>query len=368
MLFGTSGSNVIDYYGYSTLTIGPQITVQGTSGNLNGGTLVNQGTISADGSGGGAGGTIAINAGSFTNAGILQAGNGEGLNVNGLTGNLGSASLSGSGTSLTLNGSGYVVNQGLTATTGETVTLSGAWSNAAGSAIAVSGATLNLGDRNNYSTNIWSNAGTIDATNSTVNLGGQFTSADLGTFTYPGSSVNLVGTLDNTGTTLALNATTGSWNLTGGTLKGGTLSQTGGAELVFTSSGGTLDEVTTGSDLDLASHLYAYATVKNGLTLDDATVYLGNASGTINGVLYFSGTQTLGGTGTVLFGKSGSNQISDYSGTLTIGSGVTVRGSSRHLDERWGAPCQQGNDHRGRQRRIGRRVCLRHRLHWRLEL
>ena len=99
--------------------------------------------------------------------------------------------------------------------------------------------------------------------------------------------MNLVGTLDNTGTTLALNATTGSWNLVGGTLKGGTLSESGGAELVFTSSGGTLDGVTTESDLDLASNAYAYAFVQDGLTLDNATVYLGNASGTTSGGLTF---------------------------------------------------------------------------------
>ena len=99
--------------------------------------------------------------------------------------------------------------------------------------------------------------------------------------------MNLLGTLDNTGTTLALNATTGSWNLVGGTLEGGTLSESGGAELVFTSSGGTLDGVTTDSDLDLASNAYAYATIKDGLTLNNATVYLGNASGTTSGLSTF---------------------------------------------------------------------------------
>ena len=116
----------------------------------------------------------------------------------------------------------------------------------------------------------------------------------------------------------------------GGTLLGGTLSESGGAELVFTSSGGTLDGVTTGSNLDLASNAYAYAFVKDGLTLDNATVYLGNASGTTSSLLNFWGTQTLGGTGTVLFGKSGYNRIRNYTDgtTLTIGPQITVRGSS----------------------------------------
>ena len=59
-------------------------------------------------------------------------------------------------------------------------------------------------------------------------------------------------------------------------------------------------------------------------------MYLGNASGTTSGGLIFWGTQTLGGTGTVLFGKSGSNSIRNYTdGTvLTIGPQITVRGSS----------------------------------------
>ena len=81
-----------------------------------------------------------------------------------------------------------------------------------------------------YSTNAWSNTGTINATNSTVNLGGLFTLAGLGTFNRTGGTVNLTGTLDNTGTTLALDATTGSWNLLGGTMQGRHGDTTDGAD------------------------------------------------------------------------------------------------------------------------------------------
>ena len=58
---------------------------------------------------------------------------------------------------------------------------------------------------------------------------------------------------------------------------------------------------------------------------------LGNAAGSTYGQLFFNGTQTLGGTGTVLFGKNGSNSVYETayrSSTLTIGSGITIRGSS----------------------------------------
>jgi hypothetical protein len=283
-----------------------------------------------------AGGTLTVStSGTFQNKGTLAVSNGEALSVNGLTGNLGTATLSGKGSSLTLGGTGYTIDKGLTATAGQTLELDGAWTLPAGSTIGATGATLSLGDQFSSSANVWTNAGTISATNSTVNLGGSFTLAGLGTFTRgAGDTVNLVGTLDASASGLALTATTGSWNLLGGTLKGGTYSASGGAELVFTNSGGTLNGVTAASDLDLATLNSATATVVNGLTLSGVTVRLGNAAGSTFGELDFSGTQTLGGTGTVLFGKNGSNTLSDtgFGDTLTIGSGITLRGSSGTLD------------------------------------
>ena len=75
------------------------------------------------------------------------------------------------------------------------------------------------------------NSGTITATNSSVNLNGTFTQAGLGTFNRPGSIVDLSGTLTGG---LTLNASTGSWFLHAGTVMGGTISESGGAELAFT--------------------------------------------------------------------------------------------------------------------------------------
>ena len=159
--------------------------------------------------------------------------------------------------------------------------------------------------------------------------------AGLGSFTRSGGTVNLTGTLNNTGTTLALTAATGSWNLLGGAISGGTVTETGGAELTFTNSSGTLAGVTFDNNLDLASVNDANATITGGLTLNGATVDLGNTAGSTYGQLYFNGTQTLGGTGTVLFGKSGSpSQVYETaypSGTLTLASGITIRGSSGTL-------------------------------------
>ena len=125
--------------------------------------MVNQGTISANAQ---AGGTITVDPTTFTNQGTLEAENGEALNVSGLTGNLGKATLSGNGSSLSLSGTNFVVNQGLSVGAGQTLTLGGSWSNAVGSTIAVNGAHA----QPRHSSNAWSNAGTITATNSTVNL------------------------------------------------------------------------------------------------------------------------------------------------------------------------------------------------------
>jgi hypothetical protein len=239
-------------------------------------------------------------------------------------------------------GTGYTLNTSVALAAGQRLDLAGTWALAAGQSVTATGATLNLGDQSNNSSNAWSNAGSITATNSTTNLGGTFTLAALGTFNRSGGAVNLVGTLDNTGTTLALSPATGSWDLVGGTVKNGTYAASGGAELVFTGSGGTLDGVTAASDLDLTQGPgQAYAFVADGLTLaSNATVRLGNAPGTTSGQLDFTNTQTLGGSGTVLFGKSGSNSLranaSGAGATLTVGPGVTVRGSSGSLTNYYG--------------------------------
>src|SRR5207244_3611052 len=109
----------------------------------------------------------------------------------------------------------------------------------------------------------------------TLNLDGNFTPAALGTLARSGGTINLTGTLDATGSALGLNSSTGSWNLLGGILKGGTYSATGGAALIFTTSGGTLDGITAASDLNLAQP-GAQVTVQHGLTLQGNTVHIGS--------------------------------------------------------------------------------------------
>jgi YD repeat-containing protein len=287
-------SGAVDYlYSFSneTLTFGPSITIQGgvnSQIDAQSAGIDNQGTIAESTSGG----QLTVNAIDWTNAGSINVSNGA------------------------------------------SAALDGSWSNSATGQITVTGATLNLGDQSSSSANAWSNAGTISASNSTVNLGGLFTLAGLGRFTPSSGTVNLVGTLDNMGTTLALDATTGSWNLLGGTLEGGTYTASGGAELIVTSTGGTLDGVTLNGTLDMTQYSGAQVTVINGLTLN-STIELGGASGTSNNASLFFGSggdgvaQTVSGTGTIQFGQNSGavDYLYSFSNeTLTFGPSVTIQG------------------------------------------
>src|SRR6185503_16729669 len=112
----------------------------------------------------------------------------------------------------------------------------------------------------------WTNAGTLNMTNAAVFLGGNLTLATLGLFNRDGGTVYLTGTLNNTGTELALSAITGSWVVFGGTIRGGTISNTGGARLIFNGTGGRLDGTTCTGDLDVGDTINTgQLAVTNGL-------------------------------------------------------------------------------------------------------
>jgi hypothetical protein len=313
LVFGTYGNNNT-IYNYSdqlgatsTLTIGSGITIHGHSGriinNYGSGTIVNQGTISADVSGG----TINIGSGtgSFVNQGTLSALNGGTLNV------------------------------------------AGNWSNVSGANITATASTLGLGS-SGYT---WSNAGSITATNSTVNLDGNFSQAGLGTFTRSGGTVNLNGVVTGD---LSLDAASGSWNLTGGQLRNGALSTTGGAALQVSSGTFSSMSVTPGSTVNVTGTNGASLNMVNGLTLN-GTINVGKADGSWYGQVYFGAAGAtagaLTGSGAIVLGPYGSNNtIYNYSdqlgsaGTLTIGSGITIHGHSGRIINNYatGAIVNQG--------------------------
>jgi len=171
--------------------------------------------------------------------------------------------------------------------------------------------------------NAWSNTGTISVTDSTVNLGGTFTTAglNLAGFNRNGGTVNLTGTLDNRSDTLELNATTGSLTLKGGTISGGTLNTADGAELTVTShDNNLLDGVTVNGDLYLSTSS-AQVKIEGGTTFANA-----HLSGNYSEIGFAPG-QTL--TGNILLEGTDSNyryvSMNGTSGTLTIGPAGSIK-------------------------------------------
>jgi RHS repeat-associated protein len=265
VLFDTSsaGNTGLSVAGGTTLTIGAGISIHGTNGFVgnNLGTantsIVNHGSISADTTGG----TIAVEASTWSSDGTLSA--------------------SGSGT-LSLYGA-------------------------------------------------WTNTGTISAlAQSTVNLGGTFSTTDLGTINGVAGTINITGSLNNTGT-LALDAGTGSWQLAGGTITGGTITTAGGAALRAVTT--TFNVYSTLAGVRLAGTFNlvpagfgALVHVTSGLTLNGGGV---NISG--GGQLIFTGTQILGGNGIVTFADNTPNAVRSDS-PLTIAAGITIHGSNGRVD------------------------------------
>ncbi len=362
VVFGSSSSyNALVGSSGTILTIGSGITVHGLDGSIGYDptlntfplTIVNDGTISADVGGGtlylggtyqggtfssADGGVLSIlNAtldGVTLNAAVTIDGNHNAIIENGLTLN-GTVTLGDNGGfgylnfegTQTLGGSGAVtfgsqsVFNALLATS-STLTI--------GSGITIGGQTGYVG----YSPEVVGgpnngtivNQGTIEA-----NGGGGVIYLDPATWSSSGmlrvahgGTLSLQGTCSNTGAILTLVGSGGTFQLSG-SIVGGTVNETEGAELLF--QNGTLDGVTLdGAGAVVGNHDLL---IKDGLTLN-ATVTLGDSSGF--GFLYFDGTQTLSGSGTVTFGSQNINNalqiVTGTSSTLTIGSGITINGKT----------------------------------------
>ena len=252
----------------TTLTLGPAVVLRGQRGSVTGnGTLINQGLISADV----ARGTLAIDAGRFTNLGTSECKNGASLTIRATT-----------------------------------------WNNA-GVINATGAGELTLSEA-------WTNTGAINADGAIINLGGAFTLAQLGAFNRTGGTVNVAGVLNLTGNTLALTATTGSWVINGGTIRGGTVTATGGTKLICVGNpGSTLDGVTLNGDLDVTSFI-ARVFIRNGLKLA-GSVLIENG-----GNITFVGDQTLD-TGAIVFTRSTGQMVVDINTALTLGPAVVVHGN-----------------------------------------
>ena len=286
--FGFSGFNQINTAtsggsDTGTLTIGAGITIEGNTGYIgyNDGLtqtpLVIQGTVDADTGGG----TIQMFGSGWSSSGNLEA----------------------SGGSLDLFGTNWTSSGTISAT-------SGGYAEAVGT---------------------WTDSGVISADSSSiVDLYGTFSVGSSASFSGSGT-VDVNGTIENSGGTVTLDDSGLVFALNEGTIDGGDIETTDGAALFATDYGGTLDGVTLDGTLDMTGY-YPSLDVTGGLTLDHGTIDIGTpVDSGIYRQLIFQGAQTLGGSGSIVFGGNGNNAIDTESsggdsGTLTIGPNVTIGG------------------------------------------
>ncbi|MGK0189440.1 MAG: hypothetical protein ACI9R3_005257, partial [Verrucomicrobiales bacterium] len=274
-----------------TLTIGRDITIDGSfdiGGVRQYGqqcSVINHGTIRAPHSPC----LITTREGSFTNSDTgrietVDAGLSFGhIEIINLIGNLGTVA---DGSFLSLDGT-YTINEPIAASS---LTLNGQWTNS--STITVS-------------------------ENAMLTLGGSFTLDQFGTIIRTGGSVTLTGDLDLLGETLALDETTGSWGMRGGTLRNGHYTGEGSARL--SPIGATFDNMTI--DGDLAIGFGRQLNVNGGLTLNASILMDG-------GKMVFQGDETISGTGTIRSPAGNARRIIEMGlgETLTIGEGITIEG------------------------------------------
>ena len=244
-------------------------------------------------------GTVSVNNGGYINLEGTQSIGGSGSFVFGATGN---NRLGVDGGNITTTLGANIVVRGQTGTIG------------VGSLVNGSGNTLlNLGTISADSGGIISIAGATLANQNIVEAIGA------------GSVLRLDTNVTNTGGTLRSLA--GGVVLQNGvTVTGGNISNSGGGSFRAANNGNNFlggVTLTAGSQIDLASAT-SLERVIGGMTLN-GTVSVNNGS-----LINFEGDQTLGGSGSIVFGSVGNNRVGIDGGnrTLTVASGVTIRGEN----------------------------------------
>src|SRR5439155_12043653 len=124
--------------------------------------------------------------------------------------------------------------------------------------------------------------------NTTVNLGGMFSQADMGTFNRSGGTVNVTGTITGD---ITLDASTGPWNVqNNGVLANGTITQNNGVVFGFAATNVFLYQETINGDFAPTLNAGGNVVIVAGSLVVTGTLYLGNPSGTTS-------TQIVAGTG-----------------------------------------------------------------------
>ena len=315
---GNAGSSIVSGAGSTVIQNG--VTLSGTINTSGSGffVAVNSGANFFDGV------TLNGNLDLATNTGSERIHNGltlnGGINVNANSTLVfdGTQSLNGNGV-ITLGATGgsnrVAIDSAGTLNVGSGITIHGQ-NGTVGGAVFVGGA------------NTLNNSGTItaDVAGGRIDLSATTTNNSNVVSTTNGGQIFLNNTFNNIGGGHVDALGAGSNVVQNGiTITGGTINTSSGGSFVATNNGGNvLSGVTLNGTLDMATNAGSEQIV-NGMTLNGA-VNINN-----NSVLVFQGgNQTLGGTGTVTFGNTGSsNRLGiDNTGTLNVASGVTIHGDN----------------------------------------
>jgi hypothetical protein len=191
----------------------------------------------------------------------------------------------------------------------------------------------------------WTNAGTVQVSTATLELGGTISTGSIGTINRSGSaSIKLTANLDNTATTLDMSSGGKAWSASGATISGGTITCSVPGGVAFS---GTLNSVAVATDLVGGAMTFNHATLGNvnisfsSLRLLDTNIISGNATlivgstSTITGtpsssLTFSSGITTVAGGGYTFGGSNSGNVINQ--GTISIsppGTEVVFRGQNQ---------------------------------------
>ena len=286
----------LQFSGAELSTVGPNFVAEGGGGGITsnqGNALVFQGRVTAVGS-------VGLGSGeAFTNEGQLEALPGGGL---------------GFAAPVWTNAASGVI-------TAHDATVN--WQYSIGDSVLRNYGVIDLMDSTFTTRSRWENHGTINAVDSILNLGGDFTSADVLSINRTGGTVNITGDMDNTGQTVQLDESTGSWFLAGGSITGGTIQVADGEGLWLTDEfTSLLDGVDLQAPLDFSAR-EAIVRLANGTTFEGDVRLDGNGSvlALLTGQTFDHKTITFDSPGGMLewFAPEGL-------GTLVLGSDVLIHG------------------------------------------
>jgi hypothetical protein len=166
----------------------------------------------------------------------------------------------------------------------------------------------------------WQNQGTIRTVDSTLWLGGIFSTSNLGSLQASNSTVRLSGFIDNTGSQFSLPAGN-ALQAEFATIRGGALNMAAGQVLEIGTNGATLSGLTLNGDMRIPAGV---VTVHHGLTQSGTTELLGAGSKL---QFRYDGTYP---SGTIRFNPDDPGADREIRGTnsttLTFGPAATVHG------------------------------------------